>query len=180
MRLVNSEILLNKEDIMNIPEERMPCPVLSDNLRSLFSWGIKVHEKGCYNHFMWLIKPGVFASQGMTFAEDPCENYFEKYRLKIWHNPTWTKDDRRLISESIKCALALPWYKRIYDPLQIVGLAIHCSWLQIPGINICSDTASCISLVDKNYNLNHPDPEEVNHWLGQTKGWEVFGRYVPD
>ena len=30
------------------------------------------------------------------------------------------------------------------------------------------------------YNLNHPDPEDINRWLEESGRYRVYGRYVPD
>ena len=180
MELHNSEILLSREDVMNIPERLLPMVVLSDNLRSFFSMAIKAHETGCYNHLMWLIRPGVIASQNLTFQAQPVRDYFNGFRMKFWHCPEWTKKQRAQIIEAIDGDLALPWYKRMYDYLAIVGQGIGIPSIQTPGIDICSDKGGYLKLVDPNYDLEHPDPEEVNHWLMQQRKYEVYGRYLPD
>jgi len=183
MKLTEGQILLSREDVMAIPDNMLPMMVLSDNLRSLFSWGIKVHEQGSYNHFMWLIRPGIMASQNFPlFKLCPVKSFFSGYRMKFWYNKNWTAFDREKIRTAIATDLAKPWYKKIYDCVAIVGQAIHCDWLQTPGIDICSDKANYVREVDLYYDLSHPDPEEVNRWLmmNEKHGYEVYGRYVPD
>lgn len=174
------EELLTRDDVMAIPAGRLPMPVFSDNLRSFFSWGIKVHEEGCYNHFMWLIRPGIVASQNATFTEEPIRNYFKKCRLKFWHRPSWTPEQRKTIIDAIAADLAKPWYRRLYDPLAILGQVLHMDFIQTPGIDICSDKGKYLALVDVNYDLTHPDPEQINHWLMEQRQYEVYGRYMPD
>jgi hypothetical protein len=175
-----SKVLLSRNDILSIPDELCPMIVLSDNIRSLISWGIKVHESGCYNHAMILMPGGKFASQDLLFRQVPVSNYFKRHRLKFWHCPLWTVEQRRTMLANIYNDLDKPWYKRLYDPLAIVGQAIHCDWIQIPGIDICSDKGKYLRLVDPLYDLNHPDPENLNRWLEKNRRYQVYGRYVPD
>jgi hypothetical protein len=174
------EYLMTREDVMAIPEKYLPMMVFSDNLRSLLSWGIKVHEEGNYNHFMWLIRPGTIASQNMLFQKQPVRDYFAKYRMKFWYCPYWTPEQRKTLIDAIEADLAQPWYKRVYDCLAIVGQALHLDFLQTPGIDICSDKGGYLKLVDLYYDLNHPDPEEINRWLMTQKRYKVYGRYMPD
>jgi hypothetical protein len=145
-----SEMFLSYQDILSVPDELCPMIALSDNIRSLFSWGIKVHSRGSYNHAMWLIRGGKFATQ------------------------------RLALLVSIHEDLARPWYKRLYDPLAILGQAIYCDWIQTPGLDICSDKGKYLKIVDPSYNLNHPDPEDINRWLEESGRYRVYGRYVPD
>lgn len=176
-----TETFLSKADILSIPDELCPMPLLSDNLRSVFSLGIKIHEQGCYNHFMWYIGRGLVASQDYIFRATPIADYFKKYRLKFWYCPLWTKEHRRILKRNIISDIRKPWYKRLYDPLAIVGQALYLDWIQTPGIDICSDKGEYIKLVDKNYSLSHPDPENINRWLESQRGkYQVYGRYVPD
>lgn len=180
MKTLDGQTLLSQEDILNIPDEMLPMPILSDNIRSFISWGIKEHTKGNYNHFMWLYKKGFVASQDFLFSQQPVSDYFEKFRLKLWYCPSWTKEQRLTIIQVIEGVLAEPWYKRRYDILAIAGQLFNCEWLQIPWLDICSDKARLLSLVDDRYNLKHPDPQDVNEWLEKHGEYRVFGRYVPD
>jgi hypothetical protein len=174
-----SEILLSKEDVLNIPKELLPMPVLSDNLRSFMAWGIKAHTRGSYNHFMWLIRPGVFASQNFLYAEQPASDYFEKYRLKFWCHRGWTPEDRVKIIGAIEDHLKKPWYCRLYDVPAIFGQLV---WhdIQIPGLQICSDSGAYLGRIDERYKLRHPDPQQVNQWLEDHPDYHVYGRYLPD
>jgi hypothetical protein len=176
-----SEVLLSKADILAIPEELCPMMVFSDNLRSLISWGIKMHEKGNYNHAMWYLGNGKVASQNLLFEIEPIKNYWSKCRLKFWHAPLWSREMRRKIKREIIYDTNKRWYKRLYDPLAIVGQALHLDWLQTPGFDICSDKAKYLAILDPLYDLEHPDPEDVNRWLEKNQGrYQVYGRYVPD
>jgi hypothetical protein len=175
-----SELFLSKQDVLDIPDELLPMPVLSDCLRSLFGAGIKIHTSGAYNHFMWLISKGVLASQNYIFQKQPVSDYFKKYRLKFWYCHSWTPDERKKIIDAITSDLNKSWYKRLYDPVAILGQAIYCDFIQLPFIDICSDKGDYLSLVDPSYDLFHPDPEDVNRWLEKSGKYQVYGRYVPD
>ena len=171
---------LTVKDLENIPPEMLPMPVLSDNLRSFFSWGIKAHTEGSYNHFMWMIYPGVLASQNTLFQKEPVASYVKKCRLKLWYCKTWTVNDRIKVINAIEQELARPWYKRCYDYFAILAQLLWCE-MQIPGFDICSDKGKFINMVDPSYDLSHPDPAQINVWLGEHPDkYEVYGRYVPD
>ena len=180
MRLTGGEILLDRQDVLEIPEDKLPMLVFSDNLRSFLSSAIKTHEKGCYNHLMWLIRPGVIASQNFLFQAQPVSDYFNGFRMKFWQCPEWTTVQRRQIVDAIESDLKKPWYRRMYDFLAILGQGIGVPALQTPGIDICSDKGKYLTLVDPSYDLAHPDPEDVNRWLMTKKRYEVYGRYLPD
>jgi len=174
------EFLLSQEEILNIPSDLMPMPVLSDNLTSFFAWGIKSHTKGAYNHFMWLVEPGIVASQGFTFSKESIEKYFKGYRLKFWYDPDWTSLERLVIQAYIDRSLNRPWYSRLYDWPAIVG-QLFWHKFQTPGLKICSDYGEALKEVDSNYDLECPDPTQVNKWLEKyPEKYKVYGRYVPD
>lgn len=173
--------ILSRDDVLAIPDELCPMFVLSDNMRSLMSWGIKVHERGSYNHIMLLMPGGRVATQDLTFREVPVTEYLKgRHRLKFWHCPLWTVDQRHTILANVYRDLDRPWYKRIYDPLAIVGQLVRLDWIQTPGLDICSDKARYLALVDPLYDLAHPDPENVNRWLEESRRYQVYGRYIPD
>ena len=175
---------LTKSAVSNVPKDLLPMMVFSDNMRSFFSFGIKAKEKGFYNHFMWMYRPGFFASQDRTFREVPTENYVEKHRLKFCLNLMWSAKDRATIRKRIAKDLARKWYKRTYDYLAILGQAINMEWIQIPGLDICSDKARYLRFVDDRFDLKHPSPTNINQWLKEeaqrSRGYEVFARYSPD
>jgi hypothetical protein len=80
---------------------------------------------------------------------------------------------------AIEDHLKKPWYCRLYDVPAILGQLV---WhdMQIPGLQICSDSGDYLARVDERYNLSHPDPEQVNGWLEKHPDYEVYGRYMPD
>jgi hypothetical protein len=173
--------LLSADDLENVPQECLPMPVLSDNVRSFLSWGIKAHEKGAYNHFMWMIHPDMLASQNFLYQSQSVKDYVSMYRLKLWYCKAWTPEQREGIIKAIEANLNKPWYKRLYNVVAILGQLFKRPEIRFPGLEICSDKGKFLKLYDPSYDLYHPDPEEVNHWMEKyPEHYAVYGRYVPD
>ncbi len=173
---------LSAEEVLKIPQELLPLMVLSDDLYGLFALTIRQHQQGCYNHFMWMHWPGFFASQGLFFEEVPAQKYLQgRHRLKFWHCPGWTPQERGTIIDAIAKDLAKPKLKTRYDWLQILGIAVGLRYLNLPGLRICSDYIEYLRLVDKGYDLKpHPSPPEVNCWLEEHEHYQVYGRFYVD
>ena len=170
------------DEILKIPEEDLPLMVLSDNMLSFISFGIKAREAGMYNHFMWMHKPGQFLSQGLWLKEENVEKYLSgRHRLKFWTNKGWTGDEKSLLREVLREKAARPWYQTLYDPIQIIGKLLGISWLQIPGVVICSDHIDYISVVDKFWQTQrHLSPPEINKLLKWNSDYACYGRYMLD
>lgn len=158
--------------------------VFADNPQGLFSLGIKIRTKGTYEHVMWKIPEG-FASQWFWFKLFPTA-YFVGRNMKFVHNPNWTDADKGKITAAIKEKLLKPWYKTLYDVPAILGQLLGFDWLQLPGNDICSESAACLGLADKEYaewvKTEHtPTPTDVNKWTkARPDRYKVFGRYSPD
>jgi len=165
---------------MNIPNEDLPLAVLSYNYRSFISTAITIRESGSYNHFMWMHEPGKFATQDWWFREIKAEKYLKHHRLKFWYDPAWSNTQKILIKERIYAELSKPKWKTRYDLLAIFGQLIGITGIQIPWTKICSDHAKYISIIDPRYNLEHPDPEDVNQWLKNHPNYFVYGRFSND
>jgi len=175
-------ITTDPAEVLEISEADLPLMVFSDHMRSFLSWGIKTHEHGCYNHFMWMINPRKFVSQDWVLHEVPAKDYLKgKHRLKFVRGIDWTPAQKIRIRVALSLALGKPLYKRLYDPLQIFGKVIWCNWLQIPGLNICSDHGYILHKIDPKYNLVHPSPTDINKWTKEHQNkYEVYLRYLPD
>jgi len=171
---------LIKDDVLNIPRSLCPMMVFSYGIGSTIATAIAIKERGLYNHFMWLIEPGVLATQDWLFKKVPVENYMVKHAMKFVYSTAWIEQDREKIISAIEVDLAKPWYKRIYDPLAIAGQLFDLEWIQIPGIDICSDKGDYIRLVDKNYDLKHPSPTNINTWSQCQESYKVYGRFRLD
>jgi len=176
-------ITTDPQKILDIPKEDLPLMVLSDNARSFFALLIRKHQKDCYNHFMFMISPGKFVSQDLTFREVPAENYLQgKHRLKFIRGSYWTQYHKVLIITKLRAMLLLPFWKRVYDPLQLIGIWLGIPWLQIPGPpRICSDYGFVLQETDDLYNLKHPSPTQINMFTKSHKDrYEVYMRFIPD
>ena len=171
---------LTKDEVINIPQADLPLAVLSLNQRSFIATAIMVRKKSHYNHFMWMYKPGFFASQGATFALDEITNYLDHHKLKLWHNPDWTSRERATISECVAKDLKKGAIKTRYDWIAIIGQLTGFKWLQNPFTRICSDYADYLMRIDPAYNLKNPAPNDVNAWFKSHPKYQVYGRYLPD
>jgi len=175
---------LTIKDVRNIPADDLPLLVLSDNTMSLLSLGIKFHQRGAYNHLMWMRQPGYFATQDMLFKEVPINKYLTgKHRLKFW-SFNFSEGSKNFIRNMIYTDLCRPWYKRLYDPLQIIGKLFRTPKLQLPYFDICSDKAKYLRHVDKTFCADvprHRSPSEINHYLQKRlHTYFVYGRHVSD
>lgn len=177
---MESEKILTQRQIETIPDEYYPLAVLSYNYRSLISTSITSITRGNYNHFMWLFRPGYFASQSWYFKEIPVKKYCKNHRLKIWYNPEWTSMKKYIVKTCIRAELCKPKFRTRYDFLAIMGQAIGLTGLQIPWTKICSDHAAYIQRIDKRYILKNPAPSDLNEWFKKTEGYKVFGRFITD
>lgn len=170
------------DKLLKLPPPYYPYFVLDDNLLSWCGVGIKRHTHGAYNHFMVCHKPGYFASQGWTYREVAVRNFLVGHRLKIFYNELWDMEHRKSVLLQIRKDLRKPLWKRVYDPVAIIGQYFGIDWLQIPGIDICSDAGEYIGLLDENYNLECPSPTDINQWLmaqPPERGYKIL-RYAPD
>ena len=179
------ELTLTAEDVRKIPTSVMPLIVLSDNLRSFLSWGIKAHTKGCYSHVMMLIDTETLVSQDFPFfREVPVDKYLQGgHRLKFVGNSAWTNQQRLVMRLTAKRDARLPWWKRRYDLLGILGQFCGVESINVPWLNYCSEkVAGLIKIADPLLQMKHPSPDDMNWYMenNQNRGYYVYGRYAPD
>jgi len=167
------------DEVAAIPQEDLPLLVLSSNQQSFLSYAICARTNGQYNHFMWMIRPGYLASQEWWYREIPVQNH-KGSRLKLWHNPNWTKEQREKLAVPVCRYLLKGRWETRYDLLNIVGQLCGYPQVQAPWTKICSEHAENLKLVDPSYDLYNPDPEDVNRWLSERPEYAVYGRYIPD
>jgi len=176
-----------------IPKKHLPLIVFSDQTSGLFASLIKVWTKGAYNHVMWANRQGFFASQGNTYSEVEVDRYMkDNMRLKFWKIKKLTPVQKRFIIESINEKLKLPWYKKMYDWLGIIGQTIKIKFISTPGLDYCSedvpqhlieimpyvdeDFAECLANLPK-----HAAPSELNKYFKKNKNhFEVYGTWDGD
>ena len=170
----------------------LPLIVLSDHSSGFIQWAIKWRTKANYNHVMSMIYPGLFTSQGNTFSEVPLDRYMTKNsRLKFWRIKDLTLEEESLIRGRILRRLALPWWKRGYDYLGILGQAVGLKFINNPWNVFCSEQVlkdwleGIISLRivdgDNVTELSeHPSPKDLNEFFKNHPRMEVYGRWSSD
>lgn len=127
-------------DPREIKEDKFPFMVFSDHTSGLLEWIIKVRTTAQVNHAMWAHKPGYFASQGGTYSEVKMERYLKKgNRLYFVELKDFTLPQRQAILNSINEKLRLPWVKKRYDYLGLVGQAMGFKWINTPWLEYCSE-----------------------------------------
>lgn len=170
---------LNLDQIKTIPQECLPLLFLTDNLYSLLATQIHSHDEGQYSHCGWQIKQNFYASQEWTYRQTPIEQYADgKHRIKLFIG-NWTKIQREMIISQVRAKLALPWWRRVYDPLSIVGHATGHPEIQIPFLYNCSEiTGKILGSVEKGFKEKYSTPNSINVWA--KKNLVPFGFYDPD
>jgi hypothetical protein len=169
-----------EELIDHLSRQPMPLMVFSRNLYSWFGYAIAKETRGVYNHFMWLISPATLATQDWTFRRCILEEYLTgKHAVKFIGSDSWSGAARAMLLAAIRRDLLEPWLDRLYDPIQLIGHKIGMPWLQIPGLNICSDRGRYLKSIDIRYSLSYPTPSDINMWSKGTPGYRVVARYLP-
>jgi len=177
----NDRVFLSKKEILSIPADHLPLATLSYNHRSVIATLINIRRKSRYNHFMWMHKPGFFASQDLVYHEVPVKKYLKSHELKLWYNPNWTNLERHKIKAKIDWWLKKPSYSTRYDWVAIIGQLVGLGkTINNPFTRICSDYGSFLKLVDPRYSLQSPAPDQVNRWLKNHSEYKVYGRYAKD
>ena len=74
------------DEVAAIPAKDLPLMVLSSNQRSFLSYAICARTSGQYNHFMWMIQPGQFATQDWWYRQVPVRN-LQKLASEILEQP---------------------------------------------------------------------------------------------
>ena len=127
-------------DPNDIPTSEAPLIVFSDHTSGLIEWAIKMRTKGEYNHIMLFLEQGYFVSQGNTYSVTPMERYMKKgNRLLFVKIKGLTVQQKQRFKESVDRKLSLPWHKKLYDWVGILGQAIGFKNLNINGLNYCSE-----------------------------------------
>lgn len=169
----------NIETLYSIEEKHLPLLVLSSDAKSFMAWAIRRRTDSHYSHLMWMHRKGFFASQNMYYKEIPIKD-FKNIRLKLWRKTNWRPQDKARIIYRIEEELKKPKWKTRYDFLAILGQLVGMVKIQTPWTHICSDWAELLQYGDLNYNLQCPDPGDVNKWLETQTAYECFMRYIPD
>ena len=130
---MKAEEKMEKKVITSLYElsSNFPKVVFCDNLRGFLNFEIRKHTKGNYSHTMFVLdKDGKSVSQDFVgLREIDIEERYMKdgFRLKFYS--VNVEEANRIIPQLLK-ETKLPWWKRRYDILGIVG-----QWFNIPAIN---------------------------------------------
>jgi len=174
------ERYLSLDEIRGIPVGMYPLMVFSDNIRGLFSLGVKIRTHGSYGHFMWLVAPDTLASQWLYYRLFTLD-HFEGSTMKLVYNPNWTDKEREILTSAILFDLKKPWYRTLYDVPGILGELLGLDWINMTCLNFCSERGRHIKLVDPEFDLRSPTPAQLNSWTkARPDRYKVFGRYTPD
>ena len=166
-----------------------PQMMLTRNTRSFLGYKISAVTKGFYNHFCWLINFDTVASQDFIFRRVSLDSYLtDDYVVKFVTDTRWGFGSRLLLLDTIHDALRMPVWKRLYDPVAIIGQYTGIKWLQLPMFNICSDYGRYMKLNDPKYNLRFPSPSDINKYQKENQackenhdlGYKVTTRWLPE
>lgn len=156
-------------DPLTFLDDDTPIIMLCDDLRGFFGWAIKSHTKGNYNHVCIIHKPGKIVSQGFaSFKAQDIKVYLTPgMMLKFWRIKDLTKEEKGNIGKVIARRLALPWWRRTYDFLGVVGGQLTgLRWIQSPFQTFCSEQVNedYIDPVERASVLKiyKPSPSEMN------------------
>jgi hypothetical protein len=185
------EIIRDPREILS---NNMPLIVFSDHTSGLIEWVIKMRTKGLYNHVMLAMSKGKFVSQGNTYSEIGMERYMgRRNRLLFIEVLGLTNTQKKQMYTSVYSRIKLPWWKKGYDWLGIVGQAIGIKSLQIKGLNYCSqDIYLHLMAIRLNENQPHlkaafaklnPNGSPQDHhnvFLKHPEAFGVFGIWQGD
>ena len=149
-------------------ENDLPIIVLSDDRRGFFGWAIREHTSGNWNHSFIMHRPGIIATQGFhLFKKLPIDAYLKSSQmLKFWRIKNLSILEKTVIITAIEKRLALPWWRRGYDWVGIIGQALRLNFIQNPLQTFCSEQAridyvSRIPRADK-FVIRQPSPSAID------------------
>ena len=176
---------LTRKEALELSMADMPFLILTDNFHSWFSWRTKGHTHGHYNHAAFLLFRGFIPtalSQDWILRTKPLSNYMSgKHRVKLWHDPDWSWDQKENMLDECDLLLDRPFYRRLYDVVGLIGQAIRHPRLNIPGLFYCSEvTARVLAAGDEDCGMAHPSPADLNRWCKESPNMKCCGVYDPD
>ena len=175
-------------DPLTFNDNDTPIIILCDDLRGFTGWAIKSHTKGNYNHACIIHRPGRIVSQGFTSfkAHDISVYLTPGMMLKFWRIKDLTMLEKVSIRSAISSRLALPWWRRTYDFLGVVGGQLTgMKWIQSPFQAFCSEQVmdDYISVIPraKAVEIYKPSPSELNAaFTNHPELMECLGYYLGD
>lgn len=162
---------------------QFPVLVMEHDEQSAAGGAINVLSHGNWNHVMWLISPTEFATQDpIGFHVVPVAKYINNPAKRLKFYAINDPFRREALMREIRRKLALPWYKRRYDFLGILGQALHIPWLQMPwGAQYCSEEAAsdlnkcCGMILDP-----QSTPSQIDRCMAQYPYIQLLGYWFED
>lgn len=182
------------DDPRTIPVAALPLGVLANQTNSLVSSAIDWATNSSVDHAMLMVSPGQFVCQSpMGYNNVPISAYMTAgCRLKFVSLVNINNLAIAAINQAVSSRMALPWYKKQYDWLGIVGQALHLPWIHTPGLEYCSvDLLRCwkaaaIYLPDHDRTVilgipNESSPSALNQFVQKfPEVFSVYGEYLSD
>ena len=168
-------------DPLDLTQEDMPVFVFSDDRRSFIGWAIKAHSKGNYNHIMIMVNPCRVVTQGGTYKEIPIKRYMKPFiHLKFWKCHNITPAEAYQIFNKVGKDLKLPWWRKLYDFIGIVGHLVGVRWVNIPWLSYCSERVlSYVRVILKDVE-SRQSPAELNELFKKEKRMTLIGHWWED
>lgn len=166
-------------------KEDFPIFVVSDDMRSFFSWAIKEHIKDNYSHSMIMVHSKMVATQGLSgFKEIPVINYMaERHRLKFFQYEGLADDVKLKIIDAVekdlKSTTFIQKLRNSYDFLGILGQALCVPKLNNPWKSYCHERqAKYLRMIPDCQVALHPN--NMNLVLESIPKMKCLGYYVKE
>ncbi len=182
MGLIETGRMMKIINPLELTFDDLPLFVLSDDLRSFISWGIRAHSKGNYNHIMMMVRPRVFATQSFLYKEVNIKKFMKpSVRMKFWQ-PQIDNITKIEITDKVEKALEAPWWKRRYDFLGVAGQFLNIRWIQVPYLNYCSEReAENARLIPFCRDIpKRPTPADMNRYFKTKTEMKVLGYWFEE
>lgn len=168
---------LTMADLIAVPKRDCPIFIQSERPTGVLSALIKAATNGPDSHSMILMGEGKVATQGWVYRLADIQD-FSHCNMTVWWSYKWSLKNRAAAMELIRKRLALPWYKKRYDILGIIGQRLGLPDFNIPYLRYCSeDVAAILAFLDPHFRLEHPSPNTIREWFIKSPHMDVMGRY---
>lgn len=181
-------------DPRGIPIAVLPLGVLANQANDIISDAIDWSTNSAVDHAMVMVEPGQFACQCFSgYKNVPISSYMKiGSRLKFVSLVNINSTASLAISNAVSSRMALPWWRKQYDWLGILGQALHMPWIHTPGLEYCSvDLLRCwkagaVHLPNHDYMVimsipSESSPSVLNQYVQKyPEVFSVYGEYLAD
>jgi len=165
---------------LSFSEEKLPLIVFVDNRNSWFSWLIKDHTKGNYNHAMWMHAPNKVTSQdpGGCKEKDILEYKKKNTLMKFWSIQV-TSEEKAKILKNLEDRRKK---KTSYDFLGLFGQWFNFKCIQNPWKEFCSEQIALVLKESLNMKVpTRPSPSLLNDFFNSLpERFQVKGYWLSD